>query len=522
MECTHAKELLSVYVFDEIESGDRQRLESHLQVCGACTRNLENFRVVREALSELPVPEVPGDFLVGVRARLEQPVTFMDRVDEALAAFSGRRMAAGASVALAAGFAFLVGNTSGDLSAPPVASQALRQESDALAPSGARGAGKTAPTLATVLGEADEEELEKGAADFADAGSVPEGKPAEGAVPDRQTRSEATGSLRAAAPRKPTSVPVPEPVARRSAADSFDDVFGEPDSEAPAAAAPPPPPPAAPVADRAPTRVARRPRASAAAQPPSSPFLERKFAQAKNKKRAPARALSSMGANELGQELARLEESRSRTRRVRSVESDLSIFAPEDLDAGYADDEASLGEDFDPASAGFAADARDAFGGGTGLARVSDGDPFDSGASRGPGRGDLFADAPRVPPVTIAFLRTTFGRSVDVLQPTQVSRFPAQVGRDLGLRSRDPRGAIQGIHSLLEAGLGLELQGVEMRQGEEVTLLISLASGPSGRQALDRFVEDLRGLAGTALASDVASVNGGDLGRLARISIPTP
>jgi hypothetical protein len=505
MDCNNAKELLSVYIFEEIESGDRQRLEAHLQVCGGCTRNLENFRVVREALQELPDPDVPGDFLVGVRARLEQPVTFMDRVDEAFASLSGRRMAAGASVALAAGFAFLVGNTSGDLTAPPVRAQALRQESDALAPA--------APVSSK--GFADRvDELEE------DADEAPAGKVV--ADEEASTRESAEGRKEkqalAAAPvaRPAESAPQPEPAraSRPGAAESFDDVFGDPEPEERAAAAPP-------AADLARTELAALPRASA--QPPSSPFLERKALRTqadKKKVEASARDVSSMGANELGEELARLEKAKRRIRSRAAPQADLSIFSPT---AGE-----SLGDargpiaPASPVVADSEAYAVEGFGGGTAMARVSDGDPFDSMAGVGPGRGDLFVDAPQVPPVTIAFLRTTFGRSVHVLEPTQVSRFPAQVGRDLGLRSQDPRSALKGIHSLIESGLGLELRGVEMRQGEEVTLLISLASGNAGVQALDRLVEDLRGLAGTALASDVASVSRGELGRLARISIPTP
>jgi hypothetical protein len=508
MDCNNAKELLSVYIFEEIESGDRQRLDSHLQVCGACTRNLENFRVVREALQELPDPDVPGDFLVGVRSRLEQPVTFMDQVDEALASLSGRRMAAGASVALAAGFAFLVGNTSGDLTTPPMRAQALRQESDALAPA--------APVSSK--GFADRvDELE------ADADEAPSGKVAtdeEGATREsaegRKELASAAAPVAGSGPVARLAEVAPEPAraSRPGAAESFDDVFGDPEPEERAVAAPP-------AEDLVRTELAALPRASA--QPPSSPFLERQALRAKADKKkveTSARDLSSMGANELGEELARLEKSKRRIRSRAAPQADLSIFSPT---AGE-----SLGgapEAIAPASP-VVADAEDyavdGFGGGTAMARVSDGDPFDSMAGVGPGRGDLFADAPQVPPVTIAFLRTTFGRSVHVLEPTQVSRFPAQVGRDLGLRSQDPRSALKGIHSLIESGLGLELQGVEMRQGEEVTLLISLASGNAGAQALDRFVEDLRGLAGTALASDVASVSRGELGRLARVSIPTP
>lgn len=527
MDCNHAKELLSVYVFEEIEDADRGRLESHLQVCGQCTRALEKFRVVRQALSDMPDPEVPADFLVGVRARLEQPVTWMDTVDDALATLSGRRLMTGASLALAAGFAVLVGNTGGDLAAPPV--RAARQERDAVA---------EAPrdVLAGAALASESEEQTAGAAEGGEASEKSDqarDKKKEFAPVVAPSAPGGSALAADAAPAPQAEVvavaPAPAPAAsarRPSAAESFDDVFGEAEPEAAAA---PPPAPAAPVA--MPAAAPKR----AAAQPPSSPFLERKALASRTEAEAP-RELASMGANELGQELARLEEARGRSRRrsargagtsgaSASGRADLSIFAPaasvargadalvEDLGGlgGYADDEADLG-----GADAFLGDA------GTGLARVSDGDAFDRRGGPAPAADELFSDAPRVAPVTIAFLRTTFGRSVSVLQPTQVSRFPAQVGRDLGLRSSDPRGALMGIHSLVESGLGLRLEGVEIRQGEEVALLLSFAPGESGQRALERFVEDLRGLGGTALASDIASAGGGELGRLARVTLPTP
>jgi hypothetical protein len=77
-ECDEMQALVSGYVDDELTAEERKRLESHLERCAECRRELDQLRLVARATSNLhiktPPEEVWDHFLDDVYNRLERRV----------------------------------------------------------------------------------------------------------------------------------------------------------------------------------------------------------------------------------------------------------------------------------------------------------------------------------------------------------------------------------------------------------------------------------------------------------------
>lgn len=482
MDCKKAREKLSFYVYGELTEGEKAPVDAHLQICGECTRKLENYRVVREALRSLPEAGPPGDFLVKVRSRLEEPITLATRLDELFEALAGRRLMAGASVATAAGLALLLGQTQGGFFPA--------ERFEAAAPSAAEApvaAGPAAP-MSMAAGDRDRAKKSRPASDPAPVrAQVEAGKAAASAeevAPSAAPGAGRSATQLAAAPRSRASAApaAPPPPPRRDAAEAFDDDYGLPARPARQV----------PEARRVPVASPRY-----EAPPESSPFLDgtvmARAVAAPPPRRAPAE-VRSMDAAALADELERLQPSPPASPAGRDSSGNLSLFAPEGAMARLSPADGSRP---DPRS------------GGAGLDR--------------PVAGGLFGEADaRVPfvPVSLAWVRTTFGRKVEVSSGPE-SGVEESVSRTLGLRTDDPRRLLAGLHDLVEAGLGLEIQRVVFRPDEEIEVLLRFG-GPS---SLDRFVEDLQALPMAELASDLSSpsalaVGGEGEATRARLLIP--
>jgi len=56
--------LVELYFYDELDRGDRLRVETHLGVCADCRQRLDDLRAIREALAAVPRTDAPpaGDW----------------------------------------------------------------------------------------------------------------------------------------------------------------------------------------------------------------------------------------------------------------------------------------------------------------------------------------------------------------------------------------------------------------------------------------------------------------------------
>ncbi len=61
---------------EELDAGERRRVESHLSACPGCAREAATLHEILEGVRSLPVPEPPpgfwGDFQATVRRRLAE------------------------------------------------------------------------------------------------------------------------------------------------------------------------------------------------------------------------------------------------------------------------------------------------------------------------------------------------------------------------------------------------------------------------------------------------------------------
>ena len=62
----HDHERLSAYLDDEIDSSERDAVESHLAECGSCRELVNDLRTLDAAIAAEPVPAVP----VGLASRI--------------------------------------------------------------------------------------------------------------------------------------------------------------------------------------------------------------------------------------------------------------------------------------------------------------------------------------------------------------------------------------------------------------------------------------------------------------------
>ncbi len=60
MNCDDVHDLLPLFAGDELPAAEREHVEGHVAVCGACARELDQYREARSALASLREPSVPA------------------------------------------------------------------------------------------------------------------------------------------------------------------------------------------------------------------------------------------------------------------------------------------------------------------------------------------------------------------------------------------------------------------------------------------------------------------------------
>lgn len=59
MNCNEVRELLSLYIDDELDKNEKLLVEEHLKVCEECQKELEEYKKIIQALQEIPDEEPP-------------------------------------------------------------------------------------------------------------------------------------------------------------------------------------------------------------------------------------------------------------------------------------------------------------------------------------------------------------------------------------------------------------------------------------------------------------------------------
>jgi hypothetical protein len=72
MKCTHLEEKLPLYFYEELTADERAEVETHLGECARCAEVAAEFRRLRAALDERPIPEPSPALLVHCRSDLEE------------------------------------------------------------------------------------------------------------------------------------------------------------------------------------------------------------------------------------------------------------------------------------------------------------------------------------------------------------------------------------------------------------------------------------------------------------------
>jgi hypothetical protein len=110
---------------------------------------------------------------------------------------------------------------------------------------------------------------------------------------------------------------------------------------------------------------------------------------------------------------------------------------------------------------------------------------------------------PQVRAVTLAWVRTVFGRRVQV-QDIDASQDGPEVAREISVHTLTPQRFLTGLRDLVEAGLGFELKEVVFRKEQEVEVLLAFGTGIRGLDSLERFVENVRSLPQVEVTSDLS------------------
>lgn len=63
-QCDLIRELLSPYIDDELDSGERQRVDSHLESCQSCREEFDSIRKTISLVQSIPVIEPRRSFVV--------------------------------------------------------------------------------------------------------------------------------------------------------------------------------------------------------------------------------------------------------------------------------------------------------------------------------------------------------------------------------------------------------------------------------------------------------------------------
>src|SRR5579885_2070209 len=74
MTCKDLEQQFDAYLYGELSSSERDSLELHLKECTACQSELEQLRRLHALIKERSSPEVPAEWLVRCRQRLEEVI----------------------------------------------------------------------------------------------------------------------------------------------------------------------------------------------------------------------------------------------------------------------------------------------------------------------------------------------------------------------------------------------------------------------------------------------------------------
>lgn len=72
MDCKEIRSLLSEYLDECLDKDYQTLVEKHLKTCPLCRRELESLRKTVSLVHSLEKVEVPRDFLIGVRKKIER------------------------------------------------------------------------------------------------------------------------------------------------------------------------------------------------------------------------------------------------------------------------------------------------------------------------------------------------------------------------------------------------------------------------------------------------------------------
>jgi hypothetical protein len=72
MSCKSAQALMSAFIDSMATANEASRLESHLEYCDACRRQLQSFISVRNLLARVEQPAPPEDLVLETRVKLSQ------------------------------------------------------------------------------------------------------------------------------------------------------------------------------------------------------------------------------------------------------------------------------------------------------------------------------------------------------------------------------------------------------------------------------------------------------------------
>jgi hypothetical protein len=72
MECTFIQKLMSPFIDSMVTSQEAERVESHVEACEPCSRQLQSFISMRNLVARIEVPALPEDMVLETRVRLSQ------------------------------------------------------------------------------------------------------------------------------------------------------------------------------------------------------------------------------------------------------------------------------------------------------------------------------------------------------------------------------------------------------------------------------------------------------------------
>jgi anti-sigma factor RsiW len=71
MNCEEIRELLPLHAGDDLDGAERDRVEEHVALCGACARELDHYREARAALASIREPFPPPGGWRDLRADIQ-------------------------------------------------------------------------------------------------------------------------------------------------------------------------------------------------------------------------------------------------------------------------------------------------------------------------------------------------------------------------------------------------------------------------------------------------------------------